>query len=207
MSEWEFVSISSIGEKVNISNIPEWVSLEPLEFQINWQITSGKRPIQPTEEREYYENLWIKNSYFKKELLYKNKNDENNIYVNEYTSLFLREFNGSYAIQITHFKIIKNKYPLFLVKFKTPNYEYSTWNKYSRIQEFYNKIIFNSNPYDFCHSKLSWYTIKKNKRWFKRLDINYLKSICFFLERLLHDLFFESYDIKLFVDYFANLNS
>ena len=207
MSDWDFVSVSSIGDKTNISNMPEWVCLETLEFQINWQKTSGKRPIQPMEERKYYEKLWLKNSFLKNELLHE-KNENKNIYRNEYSSLFLRDYNGSYGIQITHFKIIKNKYALFLIKFKTPTFEYSTWNKYSNIEKFYNEIILDSKSYDFCHSQLCWDTWKRNnKMWFRGLNIDYLTKKCVFLERVLQNLLFESYDIKLFIDYFTNLNS
>ena len=58
--DWDVYSISSNEENVRMCQLPYWVTLESLDFQILWQNTAGKRPIQPPEERAYYEKIWKK---------------------------------------------------------------------------------------------------------------------------------------------------
>ena len=158
-SEWEIKSLTSSDDSYQICQVPLWVSLETIDFQINWQNTSGKRPIQPNDERQYYEDLWMNNSSIMKQLIvdkvntYRDTNDTNdttkNIHSNEFSYLAIRNFNkGPYGIQISHYRIVRDKgcipYAEYLLKFRTPSYEYSSWNRYSKFKFF--KISRLKNP-------------------------------------------------------------
>ena len=110
-SEWEFGSLSTLDDSNHGFPIPEWVSLEPIEFQIIWQKTAGKRPEQPKKERRYYEKLWEKNSVILKNLKDDHKKKEEGDIKKglqtDYSLMAFRSFehSGPYGIQITHIKI------------------------------------------------------------------------------------------------------
>ena len=87
--DWEFESITTTDYRREDIIIPEWVSFEPIEFQIIWQDTAGKRKIQPRKEREKFEEIWLKNKLDnsgKNYLMFKNwisgKNKKDNDFKN-----------------------------------------------------------------------------------------------------------------------------
>ena len=221
-SEWEIKSLTSSDDSYQICQVPLWVSLETIDFQINWQNTSGKRPIQPNDERQYYEDLWMNNSSIMKQLIvdkvntYRDINDTNdtndttkNIHSNEFSYLAIRNFNkGPYGIQISHYRIVRDKgcipYAEYLLKFRTPSYEYSSWNRYSRFKKFSNDL-FSSRRffYELVHTSCSWNIMLENKSYFRNLNDYYLKKKCLLLERFLQDALFEVDTIDIFLFYFT----
>lgn len=207
-SEWEVKSLSSNEDSYQICQVPLWVSLETIDFQINWQNTSGKRPIQPNNERKYYEDLWANNSnIIRQDPNYIHRNDA--IYINEYSYLAIRNFyNGPYGIQISHYRIVNNKkcisHAEYLLKFRTPNYEYSSWKRYSTIKKFSNDLFGNMKYfYELVHTNCSWNIMIENKSYFRNLNNYYLKKKCLLLERFLQDALFEVESIEIFLFYFT----
>ena len=215
-SEWEIKSLTSSDDSYQICQVTLWVSLETIDFQINWQNTSGKRPIQPNDERQYYEDLWMNNSSIMKQLIvdkvttHRDTNDTTkNIYSNEFSYLAIRNFyKGPYGIQISHYRIVRDKgcipYAEYLLKFRTPSYEYSSWNRYSKFKKFSNNL-FSSRRffYELVHTSCSWNIMLENKSYFRNLNDYYLKKKCLLLERFLQDALFEVDTIDIFLFYFT----
>tara|TARA_B100001250_G_scaffold389529_1_gene388704 strand:- start:3648 stop:4310 length:663 start_codon:yes stop_codon:yes gene_type:complete len=215
-SEWEIKSLTSNEDSYQICQVPLWVSLETIDFQINWQNTSGKRPIQSNDERQYYEDLWMNNSSIMKQLIVDNVNthhDTNDtakdICINEFSYLAIRNFyKGPYGIQISHYRIVKDKgcipYAEYLLKFRTPSYEYSSWNRYSRFKKFSNDLFSSKRFfYELVHTSCSWNIMLENKSYFRNLNDYYLKKKCLLLERFLQDALFEVDTIDIFLFYFT----
>ena len=218
-SEWEIKSLTSSDDSYQICQVPLWVSLETIDFQINWQNTSGKRPIQPNDERQYYEDLWMNNSSIMKQLIIDKVNthyDTNytngtakDIYINEFSYLAIRNFyKGPYGIQISHYRIVKDKgcipYAEYLLKFRTPSYEYSSWNRYSKFKKFSNDLFSSKRFfYELVHTSCSWNIMLENKSYFRNLNDYYLKKKCLLLERSLQDALFEVDTIDIFLFYFT----
>ena len=101
---------------------------------------------------------------------------------NDYSIMGLRSFleNGPYGIQITHVRVSSNKkYGEFLVKYKTPTFEYSSWKRYTLLKEFYNDLIQTNNTY--INTKISWDVLQRRLCWRRNLNIEYLKMKAFFL--------------------------
>lgn len=215
-SEWEIKSLTSNEDSYQICQVPLWVSLETIDFQINWQNTSGKRPIQSNDERQYYEDLWMNNSSIMKQLIVDKVNthhDTNDtakdICINEFSYLAIRNFyKGPYGIQISHYRIVKDKgcipYAEYLLKFRTPSYEYSSWNRYSRFKKFSNDLFSSKRFfYELVHTSCSWNIMLENKSYFRNLNDYYLKKKCLLLERFLQDALFEVDTIDIFLFYFT----
>ena len=201
--DWDMYSLTSIEDDDIMHQLPQWVSLEPIEFQILWQNTAGKRPIQPPQERKYYENIWKQNSMF----LDCSGNVDYclvGIIPNKYTLLSIRSFNGNgpFGIQITHFKIIDSR-ANYLIKFKTPTYEFCKWMTYTCINNFYEKLLCVSNFWECINTRISWRTWKRRQSWFRNNNFHYLEMKTFLLERVLHDALYESPDIDIFYEYFT----
>lgn len=213
-SDWNHYDISSESdfEQSDMSSIPYWVSMEPIEFQINWQNTAGKRPIQPERERKFYEKLWKKQT----NILYidydtsgenthystKQSNMNDNIFKNPFSKMNFRSFgwDGPYGIQIPFFRIIKNDkehFAQYHIKLKTPKYEYCSWFRFTKVKNIYEQIILCSNKFDFIYSKKSWKILSQKKSFFKNMTIQYLEMKSYLLERVLHDILFEIKSPKL----------
>ena len=215
MSDWGLESISSnissnYGENDIMRQLPQWVAFETIEFQIHWQNTAGRRPIQPPDQRQYYEQLYkARNKFFVCNLENETNqsNQSNSSFIqNEYSIMNLRSFgyNGPYGIQITHINILKT-HAVYLIKFKTPTYEFCTWHRYTNIKKFYYQIVKFSNKTHFINTKLSWQLWKYRKSWFRNLTPDYLQMKAFLLERLLQDALYESASIELFMKSFSGI--
>lgn len=215
MSDWDLGSLSSFSSNSGhelMRQLPPWVALEPIEFQVHWQDTAGRRPVQPPDQRKYYEQIWgARNKFFVKDSSDASGAGDNNtpnldssIIRNEYSIMNLRSFGykGPYGIQITHIKILKT-HALYLVKFKTPIYEFCTWQRYTYFKEFYFQIVQISGITDFIHTKLSWRLWKYRKSFFRNLSLEYLKMKAFLLERFLQDALYESNSSDLFISNFS----
>jgi|TARA_Y100000748_G_scaffold304133_1_gene311988 hypothetical protein len=208
--DWEFESITTTDYRREDIIIPEWVSFEPIEFQIIWQDTAGKRKIQPRKEREKFEEIWLKNTRFKSicsttPVPYYYGNIQKHIY----GVMALRSFfkSGPYGIQITHLRIsidIKTQsFCEYLINFKTPTYEYSIWKRYSLIKSFYNHILEKYPDLPLGNTKNSWSVLNSWKSWLRNLEMPYLQKKAFFLERVLHDALYELDEPSLFLLYFT----
>lgn len=212
LSDWELLSLSTRDSSFGLTiPIPDWVSLEPLEFQILWQNTAGKRPIQPIEERTKFEKYWLENSIILKEESHSDdvQNSELPAIIdNVYSSMCMRSFeqNGPYGIRISHLRISINKYRKyaeFLVCFKTPSYEYSTWKRYSQLSNFYYDIIRSESIFLFFNTMISWEVLRSSRCFTRNLRIEYLKTKAFLLERVLHDALYEVSNPNVFVKFFT----
>uniref|UniRef100_A0A6C0AG30 Uncharacterized protein n=1 Tax=viral metagenome TaxID=1070528 RepID=A0A6C0AG30_9ZZZZ len=218
MSDWGFYdnlkSDSETDTVNNYKNVPFWVLLEPIDFQINWKNTAGKRPIQTKKERRYYEKIWLKQT----KILLANQNSLNsiNIYSNPYSKLCVRSFNkyGQYGVQVpcyrisneiySFFGIIKKniKYAEYLIIIKTPIYQYSKWYRYNDIKKLYRNIVKTQLSSNFEYANSSWYILNNRLKLFRCLNIDYLNNKCYLIERVLHDILFELNDfikIKHFI--------
>ena len=120
---------------------------------------------------------------------------------NKYTMLSVRSFNrkGPYGIQITHFKTVKNR-AYYLIKFKTPSYEFCTWNTYTIIKNFYKTLLHYG---EYIHTKISWDIWKTKQACCRNTSIHYLKMKTFLLERILQDALYESQNVCVFYTFFT----
>tara|TARA_Y100000768_G_scaffold75645_2_gene53437 strand:- start:1124 stop:1789 length:666 start_codon:yes stop_codon:yes gene_type:complete len=209
---WETDSIAtqtSENTPKTYLEVPEWVSFESLDFQKIWQDTSGKRHQQPQKEREKYEKLWLQNTELPITTYQKHNSFYDNIQKHIYSVMALRSFTqtGPYGIQITHFRIVDDiktqLYCEYLVKFKTPRYEYSSWMRYSKLKLFYNHLFLHYSYLSFKNTRLSWKVLNSWKSWFRNLEMSYLQKKAFFLERILHDALYEIDDPYIFILYFT----
>tara|TARA_B100000029_G_scaffold516504_1_gene630385 strand:+ start:18913 stop:19572 length:660 start_codon:yes stop_codon:yes gene_type:complete len=204
MSDWGFYHpISESESTTEESGVPEWVLLEPLDFQKNWKNTAGKRPVQSRKERKYYENIWKKNTKIpinKTKSLY-NKD----VYSNTYSKLCMRSFNnlGPYGIQIPYFRIVTTQKSCFGIQFnkshaeyliliKTPYCESSKWYRYNDIKRILNDIIYQNNYYsNFEYVHQSWRILRNKMKYYRCLNYKYLKMKSYLLERVFHDMLYE----------------
>lgn len=203
---WDFISMSSNSEDFNkyspfFVKIPEWVSFEPLEFQILWQDIYGGRDLKDKYNRNTKKNII---SQFK----YKYNNLSKPKYIKFTGIMVLRSFKniGAFGIEITHFRINKTENPNFaeyLVKLKTNNYEYSTWKRYSEFYKMYSDILVNNPDLLFKNTKYTWRFIQIWKSWFRNLKISYIKKKAYLLECLLHDILYEINNPELLINHFT----
>tara|TARA_B100001094_G_scaffold275360_1_gene282849 strand:+ start:36912 stop:37586 length:675 start_codon:yes stop_codon:yes gene_type:complete len=224
MSDWGFYdNLKSDSETETeahhnkCKNVPFWVLMEPIEFQVNWKNTAGKRPKQTKKERRYYEKLWLKQT--KIALVHNNSCVANKIYSNTYSKLCIRSFHkyGQYGVQIPCYRISSEiyyffglvptivKYAEYLIIIKTPIYEYSKWYRYNDIKKIYRNIIKNKISSRFEYAIYSWYILNNRLKLFKCLDIDYLNNKSYLIERVLHDILYELDDFKKIKQFILNL--
>ena len=221
MSDWGFYdNLKSDSETETINNcknVPFWVLLEPIDFQINWKNTAGKRPKQKQKERRYYEKIWLKQT--KMPLLNKNSLNSTNIYSNPYSKLCVRSFDkyGQYGVQIPCYRISSEiyyffgiipkhiKYAEYLIIIKTPIYQYSKWYRYNDIKKLYRNIVNTQLSSNFEYANSSWCILNNRLKLFKCLNIDYLNNKCYLIERVLHDILFELNDFIKIKKYILNL--
>tara|TARA_B100001769_G_C22028939_1_gene552902 strand:+ start:441 stop:1112 length:672 start_codon:yes stop_codon:yes gene_type:complete len=221
MSDWGFYdnlkSDSETDTINNYKNVPFWVLLEPIDFQINWKNTAGKRPTQTKKERRYYEKIWLKQT--KIPLANNNSLNSINIYSNPYSKLCVRSFNkyGQYGVQVPCYRISNEIYSLFgiikthikyaeyLIIIKTPIYQYSKWYRYNDIKRLYRNIVKNQLSSNFEYANSSWYILNNRLKLFRCLNIDYLNNKCYLIERVLHDILFELNDFIKIKHFILNL--
>lgn len=112
---------------------------------------------------------------------------------------------NSVTIQLPRFRIVRDAngtlYAEFLVvvSLQGVHNSYMTFGVWRRHSAFEN--LSRNIDSSFKNASLSWTCFVTRKRWFRCLEIDYLKIKCFLLERFLHDVLFESTTASLIAEF------
>ena len=204
------------GPEGPVKGVPPYVLTESLSSQHLWHQTAGKRPRQPSREREYFEAVWkegMKNSEvdytqelperpqaqkrrkFKKKVLHRAPSP----FGSAVSKSFKCEKCGgisSIMVHIPKFQIAQigsEVFAEYLVVIGLGSVSLGVWRRFSEFNRLAAKIS-NSEKHrvQFHNALCSWKCLKNRQRWFRCLDRDYLILKTFLLERFLHDLVFES---------------
>lgn len=205
---------------------PPYVLESSLSSQRLWYETAGRRPKQPQQEREFFEQLWelnFKNSYAhynsyhgkdgaetirvasleNVEVMYRGKGS----FSNAVSKSFLDSNIPSVTIQIPKFRVRRSAsaelFAEYLVVVSLGNVTFGVWRRHSDFKQLANQVQFVNDASDgkFKNTVLSWQCLIHRQRWFRCLDKEYLSLKCFLLERFMHDLLFESNSPDMISDF------
>lgn len=204
-----------------VTEVPFYVLESSLETQQLWYSTAGRRPRQPSQEREYFEKLWSKN-FAESKVQYPDKQetvdrslpvatDGSNIEVlyrgkASFSYSVNKAFPDSHVatmtIQLPHYRICRAQngsiYAEYLVVVSIGGrgaVTFGIWKRYSefvKLAKTVTEINLRVGSEMYKNALLSWQCVQQRKRWLKSLDKEYLAVKCFLIGRFIADLLFES---------------
>eukprot|EP01041_Mallomonas_annulata_P010839 gene10839-22622_t len=192
---------------------PIYVLESSLSSQQLWYQTAGRRPRQPIGEREYFEQLWSKNfqesdAFSPPEEVIKNRPRKLSVtedvvsviykgkgsHSNAVSKSFLDDNMVTITVQMPLFRVVidshERKHAEYLVIVSVDNVKFGVWRRSSHFKKLISQVIKNSVTYE--KTIASWKCVTMRQRWFRCLDQQYLALKCFLLERVMHDLLFET---------------
>jgi len=205
---------------------PDYVVAEPLENQVLWHRTAGRRPAQPPHERAIYEELYRKQlqslSASRASLAEAEPRPPGTADVrwraqNPFgASSAQRSWHCACCEQVTNMSIsipqfqVRGKRAEFLVVAKIGSVRFGLWRTFSAFHRLADGIRHFDDHYHrlaggtdsmFSNTMVSWLCLRRRQRWFRCLERDYLGVKCFLLERFLHDALFEAPHANIFSDF------
>ncbi|CAM9403377.1 unnamed protein product [Chrysoparadoxa australica] len=212
-------STSSLGKENDgipiVKETPTYILTESLSSQKLWYQTAGRRPPQPSREREMYEKMWEQN-FSESEVDYSQPlpdqgsvvklkgNSKKVLYraSSPFGSAVSKSFKcencgetSSIMVHVPKFQIVQtgsDVHAEYLIVVGLGSVTLGVWRRFSQFKRLATKISGSEKKRQFHNALLSWQCLRNRQRWFRCLDRDYLILKCFLLERFLHDLVFES---------------
>lgn len=203
------------------TEVPPYILEEPLDSQQLWHMTAGRRPRQPTPEREAFEKM-LEQNFRNSEIDYSRSPSvtadkplqPGDIEVLEkgvspFGTAVSKSFYGSdvpvITLQLPKFRVVRRagdgeEYAEFLVVVSLGSVTYGVWKRHTHFKEL-AEAIERTRPKQFRNTVLSWKCLLQRQRWFRCLEMDYLALKCFLLERFMHDLLFETTSPRLITDF------
>lgn len=198
---------------------PPYVLTESLSTQRLWHQTAGRRPRQPSMEREIYERIWQEN-FQESAVDYtaplgdtkksgggsdrRNHKQQRVLYraTSPFGSAVSKSFKcdkcgeiSSIMVHIPKFQIVQagsDVHAEYLIVVGLGAVTLGVWRRFREFKHLATKIASSEKRKQFHNALCSWHCLRTRQRWFRCLDKDYLILKCFLLERFLHDLVFES---------------
>lgn len=211
------------------SEPPMYILESSLETQQLWYATAGRRPPQPTQERQEIERLWSQNfeaSAVKYEpssrpscngsektecpfeVMYRGKSQ----FSNSVSKSFSSQSVPSMTIQLPYYRIVRDANGTLFAEYLIAvsvggrgSVTFGVWKRHSEFDRLAKHImemdLRSTKPNTFKNTLVSWQCVVQRKRWFKSLDTEYLALKCFLIERFMQDLLFEAHSASLICDF------
>ncbi|CBJ33192.1 conserved unknown protein [Ectocarpus siliculosus] len=200
---------------------PPYILTESLSTQRLWRETAGKRPRQPSEERQFFEEQWAKN-FSDSEVDYSEPLAETDAAAarkrakkrtaphskvhyratSPFGSAVSKSFQCDNCGQITSIMVHIPKFQIiqtgsdvhaeYLIVVGLGTVTLGVWRRFSEFQRLASKLSRSRRRDQFHNALCSWRCLRERQRWFRCLDVDYLILKTFLLERFLHDFVFES---------------
>ncbi|CAB1107470.1 unnamed protein product [Ectocarpus sp. CCAP 1310/34] len=200
---------------------PPYILTESLSTQRLWRETAGKRPRQPSEERQFFEEQWAKN-FSDSEVDYSEPLAETDAAAarkrakkrtaphskvhyratSPFGSAVSKSFQCDNCRQITSIMVHIPKFQIiqtgsdvhaeYLIVVGLGTVTLGVWRRFSEFQRLASKLSRSRRRDQFHNALCSWRCLRERQRWFRCLDVDYLILKTFLLERFLHDFVFES---------------
>lgn len=205
------------------TEVPPYILEESISTQQLWHSTAGRRPRQPTPEREAFERL-LEQNFNNSEVDYtrqsssgsdsqlsshKSGQDLEVLYrgISPFGTGVSKSFHGAeihvITLQLSRFRVVRSGEDLhaeFLVIISFGNATYGIWKRHTDFKRLADKLQ-TQYPNQFRNTLLSWKCLIHRQRWFRCLEKDYLALKCFLLERFMHDLLFESKSPDIITDF------
>lgn len=205
-----------------VTSPPVYVLESSISSQRLWYETAGRRPRQPPNEREFYEQLWAKNfeksavvydgsgvedksTDLKGQILIKNVDGDviykgKGSFSNAVSKSFENSAIPSLTIQVPRFRTRRMEdgkiHAEYLVVITLGTVTFGIWRRHSEFKDLALQVLAinekSGKKNKFKNALLSWQCLINRQRWFRCLEKDYLGLKCFLLERFMHDLLFES---------------
>eukprot|EP00752_Nemacystus_decipiens_P018190 g16320.t1 len=200
---------------------PPYILTESLSTQRLWRETAGKRPRQPSEERQFFEQQWAKN-FSDSEVDYSEPLAETDAAAarkrarkrtaphskvhyranSPFGSAVSKSFQCDNCGQITSIMVHIPKFQIiqtgsdvhaeYLIVVGLGTVTLGVWRRFSEFKRLATKLSTSRRRDQFHNALCSWRCLRERQRWFRCLDVDYLILKTFLLERFLHDFIFES---------------
>lgn len=201
------------------TEIPPYILEESLASQQLWHMTAGRRPRQPTPEREAFEQI-LEQNFRNSEIDYSrspSRTEDKSLQkddievisrgISPFGTGVSKSFYGSdvpaITLQLSKFRVVQQRaemYAEFLVMISLGSVTYGVWKRHTNFRHLAERIE-RTQPHQFRNTILSWKCLLHRQRWFRCLDRDYLALKCFLLERFMHDLLFESTTPDIITDF------
>lgn len=206
-----------------ITETPGYILEESLETQALWHVTAGKRPKQPPETRQHYEELWSEN-FKRSQVRYagegggrakRRRSSEASApskkreiidkamcpYGYAASKSFCCPHCGhitSLMIHVPKLRVVRTAggkvFAEFLVIVHNGELTFGVWRRHTDFKNFHRALQRREDRWRFRKSLVKWQEISTKLKWGRCLERGYLVLKCFMLERFLQQVLADSAD-------------